>query len=384
MARRKGGQPMTHRERVMAALSHTQPDRVPIDLGATRNSSLVVEAHARLAARLGAAAEAPIISRMMRVVAVDPAIQEALDVDARGVFPAAPPDVATGERSYRDEWGVERTQPAGSLYYDLAGSPLAGDIAIADVLKYPWPDPDDPGFTDGLKDRVRWIRSHTDAAAVLALPAAFVHISQYLRGFEDWFCDFVVDAKRLEVLFDAIMDVTMAIARRQLLEVGREVDVVLTSDDLGSQSAFLVSREHYLKYLKPRQQRFFRQIKELTDAKVVFHSCGAVASIIDDLIEMGVDGLNPVQPQASGMNPAALKKAYRGRMAFWGGTDAQGIVPRGSVADVKRMVEQLIDDVGEGGGYVFSNCHNIQPDVPLENVLAMFQHAREYMPSYAR
>jgi uroporphyrinogen decarboxylase len=94
--------------------------------------------------------------------------------------------------------------------------------------------------------------------------------------------------------------------------------------------------------------------------------------------------VNPVQPQAAGMNPAELKKKYRGRMAFWGGTDSQGIVPRGSVADVKRMVEWLIEDVGEGGGYVFSNCHNIQPDVPLENVLAMFRHAREYVPSYIR
>ncbi len=169
-----------------------------------------------------------------------------------------------------------------------------------------------------------------------------------LRGFEDWFCDFVVDAKRLEVLFDAILDVTLAIARRQLQEVGREVDVVLTSDDLGSQSAFLVSREHYLKYLKPRQQRFFRQIKELTDAKVMFHSAVRWPRSSTILIEMGVDGLNPVQPQAAGMNPAALKKTYRGRMAFWGGTDAQGIVPRGSVADVQRMVERLIEDMGEG------------------------------------
>jgi uroporphyrinogen decarboxylase len=116
----------------------------------------------------------------------------------------------------------------------------------------------------------------------------------------------------------------------------------------------------------------------------VFHSCGAVASIIDDLIEMGVDGLNPVQPQAAGMNPAELKRKYRGRMAFWGGTDSQGIVPLGSVADVKRMVEELIETMGEGGGYVFANCHNIQPDVPAENVLAMFEHAREYVPSYAK
>jgi len=378
---------MTSRERVLAALSHRQPDRVPLDLGGTRNSTMVVEGYERLQRHFGLTDEPKIIERMMRVVEIDEGVLTRLRIDTRPVFPGAATKGLTadlGPRRYRDMWGVERAQPEGSYYYDLAGSPLAGDIAVQDLLKYPWPDPDDPGFTAGLNDRARWIREHTDAASVLALPPAFVHISQYLRGFEDWFCDFVVEPKRLEVLFDAILDVTMAIATRQLQAVGREVDVVLTSDDLGSQNAFLVSREHYLRYIKPRQQRFFRQIKNLTPAKVVFHSCGSVVSIIDDLIEMGVDGLNPVQPQAAGMNPADLKKKYRGRMAFWGGTDAQGIVPRGTVADVKKMVERLIDDMAEGGGYIFSNCHNIQPDVPLENVLAMFEHARAYVPSFAR
>lgn len=378
---------MTSRERVLAALSHKQPDRVPLDLGGTRNSTLVREGYERLQRHFGLSGEPKMIERMMRVVEVDEAVLARLQIDTRAVFPGgATRGLAAdlGPHRYRDMWGVERVQPEGSYYYDLAGSPLAGDIDVRAILRYPWPDPDDPGFTAGLHDRVRWIRGHTDAASVLALPAAFVHISQYLRGFEDWFCDFVVEPKRLEALFDAILDVTMAITRRQLQAVGRDVDVVLTSDDLGSQHALLVSREHYLKYIKPRQRRFFRQIKELTPAKVVFHSCGAVASIIDDLIEMGVDGLNPVQPQAAGMNPADLKKKYRGRMAFWGGTDSQNIVPRGSAADVERMVERLIEDLGEGGGYVFANCHNIQPDVPLANVLAMFQHAREYVPSWAK
>lgn len=378
---------MTSRERVLAALSHRQPDRVPLDLGGTRNSTMVVDGYERLQEHFGLTDAPKIIERMMRVVEIDEGVLTRLQIDTRPVFPGgATKGLAAdlGPRRYRDMWGVERVQPEGSYYYDLAGSPLAGDIDVQDVLKYPWPDPDDPGFTAGLQDRVRWIREHTDAASVLALPPAFVHISQYLRGFEDWFCDFVAEPKRLEVLFDAILDVTMAIATRQLQAVGREVDVVLTSDDLGSQNAFLVSRAHYLRYIKPRQQRFFRQIKNLTPAKVVFHSCGSVVSIIDDLIEMGVDGLNPVQPQAAGMDPAGLKKTYRGRMAFWGGTDSQNIVPRGGVADVKRMVERLIEDMAEGGGYVFSNCHNIQPDVPLENVLAMFQHAHEYVPSFAR
>ena len=378
---------MTSRERVLAALSHRQPDRVPLDLGGTRNSTMVVEGYERLQRHFGLTGEPRMIERMMRVVEIDETVLLRLRIDTRPAFPGgATRGLAAdlGPRRYRDMWGVERVQPEGSYYYDLAGSPLTGDIDVRDILRYPWPDPDDPGFTAGLKDRVRWIREHTDAASVLALPPAFVHISQYLRGFEDWFCDFVAEPRRLEALFDAILDVTMAIAKRQLQAVGRDVDVVLTSDDLGSQNALLVSREHYLRYIKPRQQRFLRQIKDLTPAKVVFHSCGSVASIIDDLIEMGVDGLNPVQPQAAGMNPADLKKKYRGRMAFWGGTDSQNIVPRGSVADVKRMVERLIEDMGEGGGYIFSNCHNIQPDVPLENVLAMFDHAREYVPSWAK
>lgn len=378
---------MTSRERILAALSHRQPDRVPLDLGGTRNSTMVVEGYERLRAHFGASAPPAMVERMMRVVEIDEGVLAPLGIDTRAVFPgAATRGLAAdlGPRRYRDMWGVERVQPEGSYYYDLAASPLAGEVSIGDIVKYPWPDPDDPGFTAGLAERARWIREHTEAASVLALPAAFVHISQYMRGFEDWFCDFVVDPKRLGALFDAILDVSMAIARRQLEAVGGQVDVVLTSDDLGSQNAFLVSREHYLAHIKPRQQKFFRLIKELTPAKVVFHSCGAVASIIDDLIEMGVDGLNPVQPQAAGMNPAELKRKYRGRMAFWGGTDSQGIVPRGSVGDVKRMVEELVEALGEGGGYVFSNCHNIQPDVPLENVLAMFEHARAYVPTYAR
>jgi uroporphyrinogen decarboxylase len=194
----------------------------------------------------------------------------------------------------------------------------------------------------------------------------------------------VADPKRLEVLFDAILEITTRITRNQLRAVGRQVDIVLTSDDLGAQNALQMSHEHYLAYIKPRQKKYFRQIRDLTPAKLAFHSCGSLATIIDDLIEIGVEVLNPVQPLATGMHPADLKKKYRGRLAFWGGTESQTIVPRGTVADVKKMVERLIEDMGEGGGYIFANCHNIQPDVPLDNVLAMFQHARDYVPSWAK
>jgi uroporphyrinogen decarboxylase len=358
-----------------------------MDLGGTRNSCIVVEGYDRLKAHFGVRTEARLIDRMMRIAEVEEAVLRAMEIDTRGVNPGP---AAVGlfadlsARGYRDMWGVERVWPEGSYYYDLKVSPLSGEISVSDILKHAWPDPDKPQFTLGLSERVRWLRQNTECAVVLNVSSAFVHISQYLRGFEDWFCDFVVDAKRLEVLFDTVLDVTLQITKNQLRAVGQDVDIIFCSDDLGTQGALQMSHEHYVKYIKPRHKKFFRAVHDLSPAKLVFHSCGSVASIIEDLIEIGVEGLNPVQPTATGMNPVELKRKYGGRLAFWGGTENQRILPRGSVQEVQRMVEELIDAMGEGGGFVFSSCHNIQPDVPLENVLAMFECARRYVPSYAR
>jgi uroporphyrinogen decarboxylase len=379
-------QTMTHRERVMAAVSHRQPDRVPIDLGGTRNSTIVVEGYERLKRHFGITSATRLCDRMMRVVEVDEGILQTLDIDTRAVFPGPPlkgfEDL--GPRSYRDMWGVVRIQPEGSYYCDLKDSPLKGEITVSDIARYPWPDPDDPGHVAGLKERVRWIRENTDCAAILALPPPFVHLSQYLRGFEEWYMDFVLDSKRLEALFDAVMEVTLAISRRQLLEVGNEVDIVLCSDDLGTQQSLQMSYDHYSRFIRPRHAKYFRQIHDLSPAKLFFHSCGSLAKILDDLVDTGVEILNPVQPRAAGMDPVELKKKYRGRLALWGGTDSQGILPRGSVGDVKRMVEDLVEKVGEGGGFVLAACHNIQPDVPVENILALFEHGRTYIPSYLK
>ena len=378
---------MTHRERVMAAVSHRQPDKVPIDLGGTRDSSIVVEGYEKLKKHFRIEGENKLCDRMMRVVEVDERMLRALDIDTRAIFPGGPVKglgMELGARSYRDSWGVVRVHPEGSYYYDQKEFPLAGQISISDITGYPLPDPDEPGWVKGLKERVKWIRDNTDCAAILTLPAPFVHTSQYLRGFEDWYVDFILEPKKLETLFDAVLEVNLQIAKHQLKAVGQEVDIIICADDLGTQKSLQVSHEHYVRYIKPRHAKFFRQIHDLSPAKALFHTCGSVASIIDDLIEIGVDILNPVQPMAAGMNPIELKKKYRGKLALWGGTDAQQIFPRGSVSDVKRMVEDLVEGVGEGGGFVLSSCHNIQPDVPLENVLALFQHAREYVPSYAR
>lgn len=378
---------MTHKERLVAAISHKQPDMIPIDLGGTVDSSIVVEGYEKLKKHFGVEAENKLCHRMMRVVQVDERILRALDIDTRSIFPGAPKkggEQELGPHRYRDAWGVERVHPEHSYYYDQISFPLAREITISDISNYPWPDPDDPGLVQGLKERVKWIRENTDCAAILSLPAACVHTSQYLRGFEDWFCDFVLNPRILEALLDAVLEVTIQMAKNQLKEVGQEVDVIIFADDLGAQDGLQISYDHFLKYVKPRLEKYLGEVHDLSPAKVLFHSCGSVASIIEDLIDIGVDVLNPVQVTAAGMNPVELKEKYRGRMAFWGGMDSQKILPRGSTKEVKKAVEELIEQMGEGGGLVLSSVHNIQPDVPLDNILAMFQHAREYVPSFAQ
>ena len=375
---------MTHRARVLAALSHEQPDMVPVDLGSTRDSSIVIEGYERLKRHYGIQAENILTSRMMQVVDVDERILQALDIDTRGVFPATPADAILDESRYRDEWGVERQKPPGSYYYDQLSFPLAGEISVSDIVGYSWPDPHDPIRTRGLRERVGQIRDEMGCAAVLNLPSGFVHTSQYLRGFEDWFLDFAADRPLLETLFDAVLDVSLAMCKEILEEVGAEVDVLLASDDLGLQHGLMVSPETYRDVIKPRHRRYFQLLHDMSPGKVLFHTCGSVIDVVDDLVEIGVDVLHPVQVSAKGMDPGRLKKVWGDTLAFWGAIDTQHVLPRGSAEEVRAEVGQRIEELGPGGGYVLGAVHNIQPDVPTENVLAMYLQAREYRPSYAR
>jgi uroporphyrinogen decarboxylase len=366
---------MSHRERVITAFSHKQPDRIPIDLGSTRNSSIVVEGYERLKSHFNIQEENVLISRMMRVVNVNEQILQALDIDTRGVFPSTPPDIITGDRSYKDEWGIERVNPPGSNYYDQVSFPLSGIISINDINKYPFPEPHNPIRTKGLKERIKHIHDN-NYASVLNMPSGFVHISQYLRGFEDWFIDIASDRKLIEYLFDAVLDVNLSMCRMILREVGNEVDILMVSDDLGFQDGLMISPSLYREIIKPRHKRYFQLMHEMSSAKVLFHTCGSVGDIIDDLIEIGVDAIHPVQVTATGMEPRKLKEKYGDRLVFWGGVDTQYILPRGNISEVKAEVERRIKELGENGGYILGAVHNIQPDVPLDNILAMYQYGR--------
>jgi len=377
-----GNRAMTHRERVVAALNHREPDRVPIDFGGSRCSSLHVAGYERLKRHLGIEAPNIISDRMMQPVFIDERILQRFDVDTRCIVPNAPDrggDQQLDPITYRDEWGVTRTQPPGSYWYDLKESPLIGEITVQDIVRHPWPDPEDPGRTRGLRQRALDLKKQGDYALVLNVTVGVVHISQYLRGFQDWFMDMAADQALMGAMMDAILEVNLVTSRNLMREVGDLVDIVFTGDDLGTQGGPQISPATYAKVIKPRHARYFRQVHEMCPhAKVALHTCGSVYALLPDLIDIGVDVLNPIQVGAAEMEPARLKAKFGDKLSFWGAIDSQQVLPHGSVDDVRAEVRRRIGELGHGGGYMVAAVHNIQPDVPTENVIALYEAAKEF------
>lgn len=372
---------LSHRERVIKALSHQEADRIPLDLGSTANSSIHILAYQKLKAYFGIESEDTIIHKIMQTVSVHEPVLQALDIDFRYVSPGGPdskPDIPVGEDSYEDEWGVIRRKPPTSLYYDMVKSPLAGPITIQDIINYPLPDPGDPGYTRGLRERLLHYRENTDYAIVLRLPSVFVHVTQYLRGFEDWFLDLASDKKLAGTLFDVVTEYSTALAEEILKLGGDLADVVYTSDDMGFQNGPIVSPELYRELFKPYHKKFFDTVKKYTSAFIHFHCCGSIYKLLPDLIELGVDVIHPVQVTAKDMDSSILGQEFGNQLSFWGGIDTQRVLPRGTAEEVKSEVRRRIRDFAPGGGYILSAVHNIQPDVPVENIIAMYEAGREY------
>ncbi len=370
---------MTSRERVLAALEHRPPDRLPMDLGSARFTGMVLGAYDRLRAHLGFGEPGPIIERMQQLVAMDERVLRRLGIDVRA-FAQGVPDRGgveeLGEGRYRDEWGVTRVKPAGSHYYDLERCPLAGEIDAGAVARYRWPDPTDPGIFRGLREQAQALRE-TEYAVMFNARFNLIHTTQYLRGFEDWFLDLGQDHGLFSALLEAVLEVMVELNHRALAEVGDLIDVVAFGDDIGQQDRPVCSLENYRKLIRPAQERIVETIRAHTKAKILYHTCGSVYRYIPDFIDIGIDALNPVQVTAKDMQPERLKREFGDRLAFWGAVDSHRILPFGTPEQVAGEVKRLFGILGQNGGWVLAGVHNIQPDVPPENVCAMFQAGRE-------
>ena len=374
---------MTSRERVVAALNHQETDRVPIDLGSTWCSTTTIPFYERLKQHFGVETPTVLMERTMQVCMIDEQILQALQVDTRFVCynpPELPRNqvVELGENLYQDPWGIQWIKPPSSHYYDLYQPPLAGEISRSDILKHPWPEPYDPGCTRGLRERVEKMRAETDCAVVLNLSLWVLQCSQNVRGYEDWFVDLIQAPDLMGLMADCITESLLGPLEMVTEAVGDLVDVISVSDDIGHQDRLCMSPETYRKIFKPRHARLMEAITSRSDRPVMWHTCGSVYDILDDLVEIGVDSLNPVQTTAKNMEPERLKGEFGGRLSFWGGIDTMHVLNRGTPEDVRGEVKYKIETLAPGGGYILNPVHNVQPDVPVENLLAMIDAALEY------
>jgi uroporphyrinogen decarboxylase len=369
--------PSTPRQRVLDALAHKTPSAVPIDIGGTNTSSVVEGAYERLKTALGVTSETAFISRRSRTAALDDAIFKRLGSCVRPIWVGGAIASEAPDGSLLDKWGVTWKR-SGDGHYNPVGNPLV-DATEADLASYSWPDPDDPAWIGGLREGAERWREEGEYAIALSLPVAIVHLSQYLRGYDQYLVDLMVDQSFAANLMGRVADVYMGIAEKALDAVGGDIDVVQFGDDVAFQDRPMVRPDIYRKLIKPHHQRLIELIKSRSRAAVFYHCCGAVADLIPDFIDIGVDALNPVQVSATGMGDTArLKREFGRDITFWGAIDTQHTLPYGTPDDVRDEVRRRIEDLGEDGGFVVAAVHNIQDDVSPENIFALADAVREY------
>ena len=399
---------MNHRARVLTALRHQEPDRIPIDLGGTGDSTIAAMAYQTLRKELGLP---PSTTRVLDVyqhtALLDEDLRQALGVDVMPVFdepvqwrqgtladgspsefpakflPKLEPD---GSQVVHDAAGnVVLKMPKDGHYFDPIYSPLANATSIADIDEYldQIEDYDIPSHLDKSYEetaqKAKELRETTDYLLVGFFGGHILQAGQSLRGWEAFLMDLVTNKKFAHALMDKLTEAHLRRFQRYASTVGQFVDVIHFEEDLGMQDRSLMRPSLYREMVKPYHKELFAFAKSHCDAYILLHTDGAVAPFIPDFIEMGVDAVNPVQVSAAGMDTKWLKQEFGRDITFWGaGCDSQAILPYGTPQEVADEVKRRIDDLAPGGGFVFSPIHNVQTGVPPENIVAMFRTAREY------
>ncbi|MFM8323071.1 MAG: uroporphyrinogen decarboxylase family protein [Chloroflexota bacterium] len=377
---------MNSRQRLQLALNHQEADRVPLDLGATVLTSIHHRSYAALRQQMGLPPVQPrIVDIFQQIVAIDPDMLEKLEVDVRDVAPRSSATFKIevkqmpGYSYFYDEWGIGWRMPLdGGWYYDMFDHPLKDAASPADLEKFSWPDPVDPGRFMGMRERAIQTAEAGYGVFMGGLCAGIMEMAAWTRGFANYFADFGNNETLLVGIMRKVMEMKMAYWEKALAEVGDYVDAVGEADDFAGQYRMLISPAMYRRIVKPLHKELFDFIHARTKARIFFHSCGAIRPVIPDLIEIGVDILNPVQVSATGMDSAELKREFGNDITFWGGgVDTQRVLGSGTPDEVRADTRKRIEDLAPGGGFVFATVHNIQGNVPPENLLAMWETLKE-------
>ncbi len=412
---------MTSRERVRTAIDHREPDRVPIDLGAMRSTGITAVAYSRLKEHLGissgrtlvydvvqqlAQPEEPILDfigsdvvDLGRAFLTDPADWK--DFILPDGSPAAIPayiDLRPADGGYIG-FAADGTSigamPRGAYYLSQTRFPLLdwdGDPAVLDNLPslmdhvtwaaFPAPPYHKPLTTEHLAEirrRAKHLYETTDYAIMVAFGANLLEWGQYLCRMDQFLIDLVENPRKALSLLDKLVETHLANLEKILPAVDGCVQIIQMGDDLGTQQALEISPRLYREVFKPRQKMIYETVRRRSGLRVFLHSCGAVADIIPDLIEAGVEILNPVQTSAAGMDPARLKREFGKDITFWGGgCDTQRVLPLGTPAEIDAHVRERIATFAPGGGFVFTQVHNIMPHVPPPNIVALRDAVHRY------
>lgn len=378
----------TSRERVIAAIEHREPDRVPININPTLDFYLGLQEY------LGLETEQDLRASSMQEVVPHPRVLAALGVDLiavklgspKGPRPAPPCGAPVGAELRFNEWGVglrQVTQPGAGSYWEPAYHPLAS-ATLDDLEGYRWPDPSAPGRGEAAEARAQRLYGETDLALVGRFGGPIVETAVYLVGFENWLVRTLRDIEFVEALLDRITDIAMALDRIGLEATAQYLQILkISGDDFGMQTGPLYSPNTFRSLFLPRLRRRWAAARAYLDevnpsVKILFHSCGGIRPFIPDLIDIGLQILDPVQPLAAGMDSADLKQEFGDRLAFHGGVDEQQVLPFGSEQDVEQEVLRCLRAFGPGGGYILAPAHYVQADVPPANLVAMCRAAQTH------
>lgn len=386
----------TSYERVLQALRHKEPDRVPFDLGASVLTGMNRHAYKALRDYLGLPErEIVICDPMQQLARIDEDVIARLQVDVRCVDPDPPgynPHAVAEHRDgdycrMTDEWGIGWRMPVvGGHYFDMEKRPLAEAETIEDLKAYELPAGDDPARFASMRQRADRFVHEDKKAYILGRHAAGIwELCLWSCGFEKFFCDMLAAPDFSHALMRKFTDNKLAYWEKALDTVGSNVLIISEADDLATQKSLLCSVELYREMVHPYHKELFHFIKERAkrngapETYIFYHTCGSMLPFADLLAEEGVDILNPVQVNAQGMDSKIVKKELGDRFSFWGGgVDTQHVLPFGTPQQVRDEVRRRIDDLAPGGGFVFNTVHNVQSDVPPENYMAMWDALQEY------
>jgi len=407
---------MTSRERVLASLNHRETDSVPIDLSGHRSSGISAILYPKLRECLGLPKRpVRVYDQIQQLAIVDDDVLDRFGIDTielgRGFAlrnedwsawtlpdgtPCELPAWTTPQREEK-RWVIRSKSgrviaqmPDRALYFEQTYYPFfeKDDLGVikeamaesmwTGIASPPGPLVDGPSGDAFLREGAKKLRAGTDRAILGLFGGNLLEMGQFLYRNDGFLLLLAEDPDRAHAFLNRIVEMHLKNLEHFLGVVGGFIDVIVFGDDLGMQSGPQISPSMYREFFKPRHELMWRRAKQLAPVKVMLHCCGGVRELLPDLIDAGLDAINPVQISCSGMDVRSLKAEFGKDMVFWGGgCDTQRILPQGTPKQVKEHVKQQVSILRQGGGFVFQQVHNILADVPPENVVAMFDAVNE-------